>query len=99
MRLGGLRIQMSTTGRRTLNTVSDTGVDKLQILLYQSMLGEVKVASALSADLCHYIKQSTLINRGLPNGFFSQNQRTESTESGLINCFDVFYKLINTKCC
>lgn len=72
MRLGGLRIQMSTTGRRTLNTVSDTGVDKLQIL------GEVKVA--LSADLGHYIKQTILICRGLPNGVFSpQNQRTEST--------------------
>lgn len=76
MRLGGLRIQMSTTGRRTLNTVSDTGDDKLQILL----LGEVKVASALSADLGNYIKQTNLICRGLPNGVYSpQNQRTEST--------------------
>lgn len=34
------------------------------------MLGEVKVASALSADLGYYIKQTMLIYRGLPNGVF-----------------------------
>lgn len=64
------------------------------------MLGEVKVASALSADLGYYIKQTMLIYRGLPNGvFFPQNQRTDSTESELINCVDVFYKIINTEHC
>lgn len=57
------------------------------------MLGEVKVASALSADLGYYIKQTMLIYRGLPNGvFFPQNQRTDSTESELINCVDYFIK-------
>lgn len=97
MRLGGLRIQMSTTGRRTLNTVSDTGVDKLQILLYVGWS---------ESSICSFGRPRLLHQANYPNlprfaewSFFPQNQRTESTESELINCVDVFYKIINTEHC
>lgn len=87
---------MSTTGRRTLNTVSDTGVDKLQIRLYVgwSESSICSFGSSLSLHQAKYPNQPRFAE-----WIFSQNQRTESTESGLINCFDVFYKLINTECC